>query len=72
MENNIFEHQFGDGAEDMKLKSFVTDAVPAEADMSSIKKKTYAKIRHDNERRRTRRMITLCLALAARQALPVV
>ena len=51
MENNIFEHQFGDGAEDMKLKSFVTDAVPAEADMSSIKKKTYAKIRHDNERR---------------------
>lgn len=72
MENNIFEHQFGDGAEDMKLKSFVADAVPAEADMSSIKKKTYAKIRQDNERRRTRRMITLGLALAASIALLVV
>lgn len=72
MEKNIFEHQYGDSAEDMKLKSFVSDAAPEGIDMSSIKRKTYAKIRRDRERRKTRRTVLLGLALAASVALLVV
>lgn len=71
MEENLFEHKFGDSVEDLKLKSFVVDTVPETNDMVNIKKKTYAKIKRDKERRMRRRRIAAGLMLAAGIALLV-
>lgn len=65
MEKNIFEYKYGENEIDEKLKSFVVDTKPVDIDMSNIKKKTYAKIRRDNERRMARRKFFIGVAFAA-------
>lgn len=65
MENDIFEYKYGENEIDEKLKSFVVDTKPVDIDMSNIKKKTYAKIRRDNERRMARRKFFIGVAFAA-------
>lgn len=65
MEKDIFEYKYGENEIDEKLKSFVVDTKPVDIDMSNIKKKTYAKIRRDNERRMARRKFFIGVAFAA-------
>lgn len=65
MEKDIFEYKYGENKIDEKLKSFVVDTKPVDIDMSNIKKKTYAKIRRDNERRMARRKFFIGVAFAA-------
>lgn len=65
MEKDIFEYKYGENEIDEKLKSFVVDTKPVDIDMSNIKKKTYAKIRRDNERRMDRRKFFIGVAFAA-------
>ena len=65
MEKDIFEYKYGENEIDEKLKSFVVDTKPVDIDMSNITKKTYAKIRRDNERRMARRKFFIGVAFAA-------
>lgn len=65
MEKDILEYKYGENEIDEKLKSFVVDTKPVDIDMSNIKKKTYAKIRRDNERRMARRKFFIGVAFAA-------
>lgn len=65
MEKDIFEYKYGENEIDEKLKSFVVDTKPVDIDMSNIKKRTYAKIRRDNERRMARRKFFIGVAFAA-------
>lgn len=65
MEKDIFEYKYGENEIDEKLKSFVVDTKPVDIDMSNIKKKTYAKIRRDNELRMARRKFFIGVAFAA-------
>ncbi len=57
MEKDIINHQYGTTAEDLKLKSYVENAQPKHMDITSIKLKTFMKIREEQQRQKRKRVL---------------
>ena len=57
MEKDIINHQYGNTTEDVKLKSYVENAQPKHMDITSIKQKTFMKIREEQQRQKRQRLL---------------